>query len=148
MDIADDPEKLIDPNYTLGVLCSKFLEHYGAGAEEIISNICYQRGLVLGVKLVPDQEKRSFETAIKAFVAASEKSKDPAKLLFLDDRKAIVQGTVCPFGLRGRGRKICEVIMTTDKGILEGASGCKIGVTVHRALAEGEEYCQVQFDAT
>jgi predicted ArsR family transcriptional regulator len=140
-----DPAKLLDPHYTLGLICSEFLDRFHEGAEEIIAPIYYRRGLVLGEKLVADPGERNFENAIRAFVAASEKSKSPATLKVLEPNRAVIEGTVCPLGLAGRGSYACRVLMVTDEGILEGASGRKIKVQVNQSLAAGDDHCEVVF---
>jgi len=141
-----EPKKLCDVDYTLGALCSEFLEQFEEKAEEIISLICHQRGLALGKMLAVNQENKSFENAIKAFVAASERSNAPAKLISLDKNRAALQGTVCPLGLKGRGRKICKTMMPMDQGILEEASGKKIKFMINKTVAAGDEYCEVTFE--
>jgi predicted hydrocarbon binding protein len=146
MAVNYNPGKLYDTDYTLGILCSEFFVQFGEKAEKIISRICHQRGLALGERLVAKQKNKSFENAIKAFVAASEKSNAPAKLISLEKKRAVLQGTVCPMGLKGRGRKICETMMAMDQGILEKASGKKIKFTVNKTVAAGDNYCDVTFE--
>ena len=141
-----DPKKLNDRDYTMGVLCSEFIEQFGEKAQKIISRICYERGLAVG-KWFVKKEGNSFENAIKAFVAATEKTKTPGKLISLEKCRAVVHGTVCPFGLNDRGRYICETMMAIDQGILEEASGKKIKYTVGKSLAAGDDYCEVVFEA-
>lgn len=120
-----NPKKLSDVDYTLGTFCSEFFEQVGNKAKKIISRICHQRGLALGERLVVKQENKSFENAIKAFVAASEKSNSPTKLIYLEKNRAVLKGTICPMGLKDRGRKICETMMPMDQGMLEEALGKK-----------------------
>ena len=141
-----EPKKLFDVDYTLGALCSEFLEQFGEKAEKIISRICNQRGHALGKILVAKKGNKSFENAIKAFLAASEKGNAPDKLISLEKNRAVLQGTVCPLGLKGRGRKICETMMLMDQGILEEASGKKIKLTMNKTVAAGDDYCEVTFE--
>ena len=68
--------KLDDRDYTTGVLCSEFLDQFGEKAEKIISRICYQRGLALGNRVLKKEDK-SFENAIKAFLASLGRTKIP-----------------------------------------------------------------------
>jgi len=145
MAVDYDPTLLSDPNYALGVLCSEFYERFGEKATEIISRICYQRGLALGKGLSKKGEK-SFENAIKTFVAASEKTKTPAKLIFLEKNRSIFQGNACPLGLKGRGRILCEMMMVLDQGIIEEASGHKVKFKVNQTLAAGDPYCEALFE--
>jgi len=146
--MADNYEskKLYDVDYTLGALCSEFFEQFGEKAEKIISRICHQRGLALGKMLVAKQQNKSFENSIKAFVEASEKGSAPAKLISLEKNRAVLQCKVCPLGLKGRGRKICETMMPMDQGILEEASGRKIKFTMNNTVAAGDDYCEVTFE--
>jgi len=140
-----DPMLLGDPNYTLGVLCSEFYNRYGEETAEILMRICHQRGLALGRGLDKKGEK-SFENAVRTFEAASQKTKTPAKIISLEKNKAIIQGTVCPLGLRKRGRRICEIMMTLDQGMFEEASGNKIKFKINKTMAAGDDFCEVLFE--
>ena len=146
MTITYDPDKLSDLSYTLGVLSSKFIEEFGEKAEEIVSEIFHQRGLALGKGFASKLGEKSFETTVKAFIAASKKSEAPGEIISLDEKRAVVKGAGCPFTLNGRGRKVCEAIMALDQGLMGVASGCKISVTVNRTLAEGDDHCEVVFE--
>lgn len=146
MAVSYDPDQLYDPNYTFGVICSEFLQEFGEKSNNIITRICHQRGLAIGSKFAARLEIRSFENAVNAFVAASEKSSAPAKLVFLEKGKAEIHGTFCPMGLNGRGRMICEMMMNVDRGILEEASGEQIRFTVNKTIAEGDDHCEVIFE--
>jgi len=143
-----DAEKLYDANYTIGVICSVFLREFGEAASGIISKICYERGLALGSRLGSGIQEKSFEAAVQAFVKASESSKYPAVLSFLTNEKAILHGTKCPLGLKGRGRAICEAMMTMDQGILERASDLKLDFIVNKTIAQGDENCEVIFEVS
>ena len=146
MTVNYDLDKLYDPNYTIGVLCSEFSEQFGTEGRKIISQICRQRGLALGKILTAKQKEKSFESAINSFVAASEKTNEPAKLVTLEENRAILQGRICPLGLKDRGRKICELMMAIDQGILEAASGREIKFRTDKSLAAGDDYCEVIFE--
>ena len=146
MTVNYDLDKLYDPNYTLGVLCSEFSEQFGAEGRKIISRICRQRGLVLGKILSAKQKEKSFESAINTFVAASEKTNAPTKLVTVEENRAILQGRGCPWGLKDRGRKICESMMAIDQGIVETASGRETKFRVDKSLATGDDYCEVIFE--
>lgn len=145
MAVDYDPTLLSDQNYTLGVLCSEFYNRYGEETAEILMRICHQRGLALGRGLDKKGEK-SFENAIKSFVAASEKTKTPAKLVSLEKHRAVFQGNGCPLGLNDRGRMMCEMMMTLDQGIIEEASGQKVKFKVIKTLAAGDPYCEALFE--
>lgn len=145
MAVDYDPMLLGDPNYTLGVLCSEFYNRYGEETAEILMRICHQRGLALGRGLDKKGEK-SFENAVRTFEAASQKTKTPAKIISLEKNKAIIQGTVCPLGLRKRGRRICEIMMTLDQGMFEEASGNKIKFKINKTMAAGDDFCEVLFE--
>ena len=146
MAVSYDPDQLYDPNYAFGVICSEFLQEFGEKTNNIITRICHQRGLAIGNKFAARLKVRSFENAINAFIAASEKSSAPAKLVSLEKSKAELHGTACPMGLNGRGRTICEMMMNVDRGILEKASGEHIKFTVNKTIAEGDDHCQVIFE--
>lgn len=141
-----DPEKLYDANYVIGVLCSEFLREYGEASRDLISRICYERGLALGKRLGSKMEDKSFENALRAFVRASEKSESPAVLVSLSEERAVLHGSACPLGLKNRGRPVCEAMMTMDQGILEGASNVKVGFRVVKSIAGGDENCEVVFE--
>jgi predicted hydrocarbon binding protein len=145
MSVHYDPGRLDDANYTLGTLCSEFYERFGDDAKEIISRICYQRGVALGRRFLRKEDK-SFDNAIKAFVAVSEKTKTPGKLISLERDKAVIQGSGCPLGLEKKGRPLCEMMMTLDQGIIEEASGKKIKFKVKKTLAAGDAFCEVIFE--
>jgi hypothetical protein len=146
MIVSYNPDKLYDAGYFLGALCYEFLKQFGEKAESIISLFCYRRGLALGKVMAANLEDKTFETAIKAFVKASEKSRAPAKLISLEENRAVLNGTVCPFGLNGNGRKICEAMMNMDKGILEKVSGERIKCTVDKTIAAADNRCEVIFE--
>ena len=141
-----NPDKLYDANYFLGALCSEFLKQFGEKAESIISLFSYRRGLALGKAMAAKLEDKSFETAIKSFVAASEKSTAPAELISFEKNRAVIKGMVCPLGLNGNGREICEAMMNMDRGILEKMSGKRIKYTVNKTVAAGDDHCEVVFD--
>ncbi len=141
-----DSEKLHDANYVIGVLCSEFLREYGEASKDIISRICYERGLALGKRLGAKIKDKSFETAVAAFVRASEKSESPAVLVSLSEERAVLQGSGCPLGLKGRGRPVCEAMMPMDQGILESASNVKVNFKVVKSIAGGDENCEVVFE--
>lgn len=145
MAVDYDPTLLSDPNYTLGVLCSEVYDRFGEEAREIISRICYQRGIALGKRFLRKEEK-SFENAAKAFVAVSEKTKTPGKLISLEKTRAVIEGSGCPLGLGNRGRPLCEMMMTLDQGIIEEASGNKIRFTINKTMATGDDFCAVIFE--
>ena len=145
MSVHYDPGSLDDVNYTLGTLCSEFYERFGEKAKEIISRICYQRGVALGKRFLRKEDK-SFDNAIKAFVAVSEKTKTPGKLISLERDKAVIHGSGCPLGLKERGRSVCELMMTLDQGIIEEASGRKIKFKINKTLAAGDAFCEVIFE--
>lgn len=145
MSVHYDPERLDDANYTFGALCSEFLERFGEDAKEIISRVCYQRGVALGRRLLKKEDK-SFENAIKTFVMVSEKTKTPGKLISLEKDKAVLHGLGCPLGLEKKGRRLCEMMMTLDQGILEEASGKKVRFQVKKTLAAGDAFCEVIFE--
>jgi len=145
MTVDYDPTLLSDPNYTFGVLCSEFYDRVGEKAAEIIMRVCYQRGLTLGKGLGKKGEK-SFEDAVELFVAASEKTKTPAQLISLEKNAAVFQGNGCPLGLKGRGRAICEMMMSLDRGIIEEASGQKVKIKVIKTMAAGDDFCEVLFE--
>lgn len=145
MAVNYDPMLLGDTNYTLGVLCSEFYDRFGEKAAEIIMRICYQKGLALGKGLDKKGEK-SFENAVKTFEAASQKTKTPAKIISLDKNRAVLQGTACPIGLKERGRRICEIMMTLDQGMFEEASGNKIKFKINKTMAAGDDFCEVLFE--
>ena len=145
MSVHYDPGRLDDANYTLGTLCSEFYEGFGEDAKEIISRICYQRGMALGKRLLKKEDK-SFENAIRSFVTVSEKTKTPGKLISLERNKAVIHGFGCPLGLENKGRPFCEMMMTLDQGILEEASGKKIRFKVKKTLAAGDAFCEVIFE--
>ncbi|MGD2126852.1 MAG: hypothetical protein PVG99_12280, partial [Desulfobacteraceae bacterium] len=123
MAVQYELNRLRECEYTLGLLCSQFVDQFGQRAAEMISFMCHQRGLSLGKALVSRVSERNFVNAIKAFVAASEKTASPAKLISLKEKRAVLQGNVCPLGLEGRGRDVCQAVMTMDQGILEEISG-------------------------
>lgn len=145
MTVDYDPTLLSDPNYTFGVLCSEFYDRVGEKAAEIIMRVCYQRGLTLG-KGLGKKGERSFEDAVKLFVAASEKTKTPAQLISLERNAAVFRGNGCPLGLKGRGRAICEMMMSLDRGIIEEASGQKVKIKVIKTIAAGDDFCEVLFE--
>jgi len=145
MSVHYDPGRLDDANYTLGTLCSEFYERFGEKAKEIISRICYQRGVALGRRFLRKEDK-SFDNAIKAFVAVSEKTKTPGKLMSLERDKAIIHGSGCPLGLEKKGRPLCEMMMTLDHGIIEEASGRKIKFKINKTLAAEDAFCEVIFE--
>jgi predicted hydrocarbon binding protein len=145
MSVRYDPRRLDDANYTLGTLCCEFYERFGGDAKEIISRICYQRGVALGKRLLKKEDK-SFGNAINTFVTVSEKTKTPGKLISLERDKAIIQGSGCPLGLEKKGRPLCEMMMTLDQGILEEASGKKIRFKIKKTLAAGDAFCKVIFE--
>ena len=91
-------------------------------------------------------EDKTFETAIKSFVAASEKSTAPAELISFEKNRAVMKGMACPLGLNGNGREICETMMNMDRGILEKMSGKRIKYTVNKTVAAGDDHCEVVFD--
>lgn len=146
MTVNYDPEKLRDANYTLGVVCSAFLEKFGEKSKDIIARTCHQRGMAIGKLLEAKLKKKSFENAVHAFVNASKKGDAPAKLISLTSEKAVLQGTACPLGLNNRGRLICETMMAVDQGILERASKKHLTYTVKKTVAEGDDYCEVIFE--
>jgi predicted hydrocarbon binding protein len=145
MAVDYDPSRFDDTDYTIGVLCSEFYELFGEKAKETISRICYQRGLALGKRL-PKKKDEDFKNAIQSFMAVIEKNKIPAKIVSLEKNKAIIQGTGCPLGLGGRGRRICEIMMTLDQGIIEEASGNKIRFSINKTIAAGDDFCEVIFE--
>ncbi len=146
MTINYDPEKLRAADYTLGVVCSEFLEEFGEKAKGIIARICHQRGMAIGKLLEAKLEENSFENAVHAFVNASKKSAAPAILVSLTPDKAVLQGTGCPLGLNDRGRPICETMMAVDQGILERASHKNLTYKVEKTVAQGDDHCEVIFE--
>lgn len=147
MSIDYDPEELGDPIYAFGVLCSEFLDMFGAEAGEKISSLCHQMGAALGKKLRNVMgTDMSFEGAVRAFVKASERGSARTRLIALKNNRAVLEGTGCPYGLEGRGREICEAMMSVDRGVLETASGQEIQVTVMRTRADGDDHCEVVFE--
>jgi predicted hydrocarbon binding protein len=145
MAVHYDPARLDDASYTLGTLCSEFYDRFGEEAREIISRICYQRGVALGKRFLKKEDK-SFENAIKAFVAFSEKTKTPGQLISLEKARAVIHGAGCPLGLNERGRSLCELMMILDQGIIEEASGRKIKFQINKTLAAGDAFCEVIFE--
>ncbi|MFH1351811.1 MAG: hypothetical protein ABII26_12885, partial [Pseudomonadota bacterium] len=96
MTVHYDNKKLYDANYTLGVLCSEFLEEFGERSREIIQGVCYERGLAIGKFLESRLKEISFENAVLAFVEASKKGEAPGILISLTPEKTVLQGTACP----------------------------------------------------
>jgi predicted ArsR family transcriptional regulator len=144
-----DPQKLYDSQYAFGVLCSQFLDQFGQPAEETITRLCREMGQALGDRLRKTMGTDiSFESAIRAFVGASRKSKSPATLVALEENRAVLDGAGCPFQLNGRGRRICETLMAIDQAILESASGRGVAFQVVKSLAQGDDHCRVIFEAT
>jgi predicted ArsR family transcriptional regulator len=148
MSVRYDPAALSDINYAFGVLCSEFLDQSGREAEKTISRLCRQMGMAIGKQMRRAMgEETSFENAVRVFVAASEQSASPARILLLEGDRAILEGRKCPFHLKDRGREVCEAVMALDCGILETASRRKVTVTVKNTMAAGDDRCQVLFEA-
>ena len=146
MDLFYEPDKLNDPNYTIGVLLSEMISTFGKEAQKKAESICYRRGRSLGKKLAAHVASGSFQDAVETFVEAGKRGQLSVELADLSPTHAVVRGTKCPLGLEGRGRSICESAMEIDRGILEEISGEKIGLTVITTVAENAPCCEVRFE--
>ncbi|MEJ2716401.1 MAG: hypothetical protein P8182_04570 [Deltaproteobacteria bacterium] len=138
-----DSTNLVDPNHAFGALCAAMIDRFGEEAETIIRDLCARRGLALGETLASALSRRSFATGVEAFVAASQQSKTPAKIVSLTDKRAVVIGERCPLGLQGKGLSVCKALMAVDTGILQMACGQEIRVTIEKSVAKGDDHCLV-----
>ncbi len=129
----------------LALLSQMAYQRFGDEALPLIADVCYRLGITAGERIRQNSESCNVRDVGNILVEGTRGRERPAELLEASDNRVRVKGYTCPLKLENTSRKLCEAMMSLDRGMFEGATGKKINLTISRTVAAGDEYCDVVF---
>ena len=69
----------------------------------------------------------------------------PMEIIASTDDMIRIKVTVCPMGIEGTSKELCEAMMTSDKKMVSTIVGQEVETKILKSKASGDEYCEVMF---
>jgi len=129
---------------TMGAFSKAFYEKYGKDALPIIAEVMGESG-VEGAKIAQGMLKGKGMNAVRELFGMMEMMDIPMEIIGSTDEMIHIKGAVCPMGLEGTSKELCEAMMTSDKKMVSTIVGQEVETKILKSKAAGDECCEVIF---
>ena len=129
---------------TMGALAKAFYEKYGADALPIITSVMEEAGVEngkLAKNMIPGEGMKAVGNLFQMMIQMME----GGEILEITDDKLRFKTSLCPMGIEGTSRELCEALMTSDHAMVRTMLGQDIETTITDSVAAGDDRCEVIF---
>jgi predicted hydrocarbon binding protein len=129
---------------TIGNMGKAFYEKYGDEALPVISEVMGKNGVAMGEmsKGMVQAEGMKAVGQLFGMFAMFDMGLDVVEV---SDDTVHFKIAPCPLCIEGTSRELCEAMMTSDKKMVETLIGQEVEMEIPKAVAVGDEYCEVLF---
>lgn len=127
---------------TLGALAKAFYEKYDADALPIITNVMEERGVENG-KLAKNMVPGEGMKAVGSLFQMMTQMMEGMEILEITDDKLHFTTPLCPMGIEGTSRELCEALMTSDQAMVRTMLGQDVEITIPESIAAGDDSCEI-----
>ena len=129
---------------TIGALAKGFYEKYGDEALPVISEAYREYGLAMA-EISKGMVQSEGMKAVGEVFGTFEMFDMGLEVLEVSDNTFSFKIAPCPLCLEGTSKELCEAMMTSDKKMVETIIGQEVEMEIPKAVAVGDEYCEVLF---
>ena len=129
----------------LGDLCKAFYERYGKEALPIIAEVSSKGGVAAAEirrKTMPVKGMKDFDELFKMMDSTMGLGME---IIELSDDAIHIKVSRCPHGIEGTSRELCEAMMISDVKMMSTLLGQELEMKILKAVAAGDEKCEVIF---
>jgi predicted hydrocarbon binding protein len=132
---------------TMGALSKAFYKKYGKDALPIITEVMGESG-VEEAKIAQRMLKGKGMNAVRELFGMMEMMDMQVEIIDFSDDMIRVKEAVCPMGLEGTSKELCEAMMTSNEKMVSTLLGKEVEMKILKSMAAGDEYCDGKFIIT
>jgi len=129
---------------TMGALCKAFYEKYGDEAIPIITEVMGKAG-VEHAKIAQEMVRGKDMKAVGELFKMMLEMFEMGEITELSDDVLRFKSPLCPMGIEGTTKELCEAMMTNDKMMVSTLLGEEVDTKITQSVAAGDKYCEVIF---
>jgi hypothetical protein len=129
---------------TMGALATAFYEKYDADALPIITNVMEEAGVTNG-KLAKNMIPGEGMKAVGSLFQMMMQMMEGGEIVEITDNKIHFKTLLCPLGIEGTSRELCEALMTSDQAMVRTMLGQDVEITIKESVAAGDASCEIIF---
>ena len=129
---------------TIGIMGKSFYEKYGDEALPVISEVMGKNGVAMA-EMSKGMIQGKDMKAVGQLLGMFEMFDMGLDVVEVSNDTVHFKIAPCPLCLEGTSRELCEVMMTSDKKMVENIIGQEVEMKIPKSVAVGDEYCEVLF---
>ena len=129
----------------IGSLSKAFYERFGKEALPIITKVAEESGVgsaKITQEMMSVKDMKDVGEMFKMMEAMMDMKME---IIELSDDVIHFKSSLCPMGIEGTAKELCEALMTSDKKMVSTLLGQEVETMILKSVAAGDEYCEVIF---